>query len=109
MKIKSASLEIYGFVFLYVYDCELDEFRSYLEEHFGEIIEDEYCRALCVGIEDAKVVAMWFSDYDNLPEIVHESVHAANFVFNYICHEQGTKEDEPMAYLTEWIFKNALI
>jgi hypothetical protein len=111
VKVKSASLDLYNFVFLYFYDCEYDEYRAYLEEHFGEELEDdedEATKAICVGIDHAKVVTMWFSNYDDLPVVVHECVHAANFVFDYICHNQGTDNDEPMAYLTEWIFKQAL-
>lgn len=47
-------------------------------------------------------------DAFNLGVIVHESVHAANRVFQNIYHRVDTDNDEPSAYLTEWIFNQAM-
>lgn len=36
--------------------------------------------------------------------IAHESVHVKNKIFNQIGHKNSTKNDEPEAYLVEFIF-----
>jgi len=36
--------------------------------------------------------------------VVHETVHLVNFIFDYICHSPTTYNDEPQAYLQEFIF-----
>lgn len=39
--------------------------------------------------------------------ITHEAVHCANMIFQYIGHIPDANNDEPQAYLTEWIFEKA--
>jgi hypothetical protein len=37
--------------------------------------------------------------------IVHEVVHLVNFIFRDIQHETSHENDEPQAYLTQWLYK----
>lgn len=37
--------------------------------------------------------------------IVHEVVHLVNLIFKDIQHETGAGNDEPQAYLTQWLYK----
>lgn len=40
--------------------------------------------------------------------IAHESVHVVNMVFHMIGHEPDVNNDEPQAYLTEWVFDKTI-
>ena len=108
MKVKTTTVDVFGFLVIYIHDCEFKKYCEFIEKHFGETIEDEYCRAICVFIEEAKTIVMWFNDFNNAGEIVHESLHAANFIFDYIGYEVRPDNDEVAAYLTEWIFRQAV-
>lgn len=39
--------------------------------------------------------------------LVHEAVHIVNMIFHDICHKPDENNDEPQAYLTEWVFEQA--
>lgn len=44
-----------------------------------------------------------------LSVITHEAVHVANRIFFNIGHTLEATNDEPQAYLTEWVFDQVLI
>lgn len=48
------------------------------------------------------------SKYFNMGVVVHEAVHAANRVFHAIGHNPDLLNDEPQAYLTEYIFSQCV-
>lgn len=59
------------------------------------------------NVDDKGGVLIRFHDRDamNMENILHESIHAANFVFDYIGATHDVNNDEPYAYLVSYIAK----
>jgi len=66
-----------------------------------------YCTADPEELRDVFIVVNTkfegFEDYI----LVHECVHASNYIFQAISHRPPTTDDEPQAYLISHIFKKA--
>lgn len=56
---------------------------------------------------DDEIIIAFGGDKDELIKtkiIVHECVHLVNYIYERLCMELNTKNDEPQAYIMEWVF-----
>lgn len=72
------------------------------EEVFGHAIYDGY-----KGKKAIFIVVDSSHEQFHPSILAHESVHGANMIFQLVGHELDTNNDEPQAYLVEWIFEKA--
>ena len=56
------------------------------------------------------VIYIWVKEFNekNFEYLVHECVHAANFLFALRGQELTAKNDEAQAYLVQWIFSQCI-
>lgn len=56
------------------------------------------------------VIYIWIKEFneENIEYLVHECVHAANFLFATRGQELTAKNDEAQAYLVQWIFSQCM-
>ena len=73
-------------------------------ESFFNIKIDPSTRGLTFEVE--KGIVIWISSVDLVGCLVHESIHAANFLFRQKGIMASNENDEPLAYFTQWIFEN---
>lgn len=59
------------------------------------------------GEDDTIIIWTPVDDTYNI-DLVHECVHAANIILDSIDWQPQLRNDEPQAYLTEWIYRKAL-
>lgn len=50
------------------------------------------------------IVHMWLSNKRHTGEVMHECIHAANFILHSRGVKISTKNDEALTYLVEWIY-----
>ena len=77
------------------------------DHYIHVIVEDklEECSAYVSVSEESKVLYVVFDKSKITPSlIVHETVHLVNKIFEFKGIELDVKNDEPQAYLTEYIF-----
>lgn len=80
--------------------------KKYLSEFTGVSVGSENGKCL----KNEQGVLIWVEKYDlkNLHVLMHECIHAAN----YVLHDRGvvttTDNDEALAYLAEFVFKSCM-
>ena len=116
--IKKVFLDIYNRNFLICIGSTREEIEAAISEHFdGEKIE--YDVTNCLGrcehvIRDNRgdLIVMYFRHADgslkSMGTAVHESVHAANFMYIYLGIKPDPDNDEPQAYLIDWISRQVM-
>lgn len=102
---KIKHCELYDFSFYYFIGLKFEDFASYAAENFG-ILYDGPAQGLVEFLAEDKAIVIYTETIDK-GLLVHESVHAANVLFKEIGHALDLDNDEPQAYLVEWIFNNA--
>lgn len=73
-------------------------------EKFFNIELDPSCRGVTL-ITDRGIV-IWIESKDLYGCLAHEAVHAAKFLFKQKGVISSNENDEPLAYLVQWIFEN---
>jgi len=58
--------------------------------------------------EKTRVMVIWTREKNDMPSLVHECVHAANFTLQSRGWKPDFENDEPLTYLVESIFRNAI-
>ena len=77
--------------------------RSEVKEFFGIEIEE---RSRGLTASGPNGIVIWIESPQYLGALAHESVHAAKFLFNYKGVQPSNENDEPLAYLVQFIFEN---
>ncbi len=65
---------------------------------------DSSCRGVTMVTESGIVI--WIEENTLLGCLVHECVHAAKFLFKQKGVISSNENDEPLAYLVQWIYEN---
>ena len=82
------------------------------QEYRIEEIEDSGQHGYCFEVDgdEDEGIFIWVREkgYQGLGGLVHECIHAANFVFKSRGVITTTGNDETMAYYVEWIFENCV-
>lgn len=73
-------------------------------EKFFNVELDQYCRGITMTTENG--IAIWIQDNVLIGCLVHECIHAANFLLKQKGVIASHENDEPLAYLVQWIFEN---
>lgn len=63
-------------------------------------------RYYCTQTKDA-IAFFIYCPPDELAALAHECVHVANRIFHFVQHEPDRDNDEPTAYLVEFLFGEA--
>jgi hypothetical protein len=77
--------------------------KTELQKRFAVEL-DESCRGVTMVTEIGIVI--WIEEQDLLGSLAHECVHAAKFLFKQKGVISSNENDEPLAYLVQWIFEN---
>lgn len=88
---------------------EIDVFKHGVEVYIGELPDDVHkaARAYCELLIDERLIKLYLLSKDEYDfYILHECVHAADFILNNIGANMDTKPEcsEIRAYLTEYIY-----
>jgi hypothetical protein len=110
MKPKSAYNPIYKVNYYFCIGWKPEAFTKYIAKHF------DY-KTNC-GLSDGKtifatsdqgaILLIWTRRKNDYAVLSHECVHAANYTFEHIGHKLSTSNDEPQAYLVEYLMTEAL-
>lgn len=103
-----------------VFIGEYSSYKNYLLNCYDvSLSDDEDGRnAGCVvPVEDndgCSIITMWLdklsnNDYTSLSSLTHESIHAANALFDIIGAKRDDKNDEHLAYVSQYIFKQTIV
>lgn len=97
-----------------IYDCGLvvtndyEHGSRYLKRKFGIEVEYHPCAGcvleFCCQATGSKIVVLYLNNA-SLQVLAHESVHAAWAVLNGVGAKVSYKNQEPLAYLTDWVFE----
>lgn len=109
--IKQVYLDLYCRTFIIFIASTQDEVNTYLSTYFGCPTQQDISKCLGLAetiISNGKMVIVIYIangnlDVENFGTITHEAVHAANDVYEYCGIEADLANDEPQAYLTDWI------
>ena len=77
--------------------------RQELNEYFGVQI-DEYAKGVTLATGNGIII--WIESPKYLGALCHEAVHAAKFLFVQKGVIASNDNDEPLAYLVQFIFEN---
>jgi hypothetical protein len=109
--IKEVFLDLYNRTFMIFVAEDQDAVNTKLSTYFGCPTTFDISR--CLGSADKVIsngkmliviyIATANLDIDNFGTITHEAVHAANDVFEFIGVDLDIANDEPQAYLVDWI------
>lgn len=109
---KHVYLDLYNQNFLIFIGGTRDEHESSLSEYFGTKIELNTTE--CEGLVDVykNTVLIYLRSGEkttfNLGTIAHEADHATSHVFKIRGIEADLDNDEPHAYLIDWIYRQIL-
>lgn len=79
--------------------------KSDMKSYFNADL-DETARGTTISTPSGVII--WIDSSDSLGALAHESVHAAKFVFSQKGVLASNDNDEPLAYLVQWIFEKCL-
>lgn len=77
--------------------------REEMRSWFGVELE-QHCYGIMIPLDTG--IAIWIDKVEKTGGLVHECVHAANYLFEQKGIRISTKNDEAQAYLVQWIFDN---
>lgn len=91
------------------YGVKRELFESQVKKYIGvsENVEGSYAKCILYKKLDSRIIWIWTSKKD-VPALVHESVHAAQYIFELIGTPINDSTSEPFAYYVQWIVKEAL-
>lgn len=115
--IEEFFLDIYNRTFILCFDMPKEEVDARLSARLGVPVDLDISNAdgvtdKIVG-QDVTAIIIYIASRDvndikNLGTMVHETVHAANYVFEICGIELDRDNDEPHSYLVSWIFRQVL-
>jgi hypothetical protein len=91
--------EIFFQNFYFCNGWKRDEMRSFFGVDIGE--ND---KGVTMSAPDGIII--WIESDKYIGALVHESVHAAKFLFSQKGVQASTENDEPLAYMVQYIFDN---
>ncbi len=108
---KEVFLDLYNRQMMIFIEESQEDVNVALSTYFGQPtqLDTSKCLGLCDLIKGngKSLVVIYIAngnlDIENFGTIVHESVHACNDIFEYVGIDLSTDNDEPAAYLTDWI------
>lgn len=102
-KIGHAYDYIYRENFYFYFEWTPEEMRAKVWTHFHV---SETCRGKCFEMKDG--IHIWIKNRHEWGTMVHECIHAAN----YLLKEKGVKvsrtNDEPLTYYAQWLFEHCM-
>lgn len=109
-------LDLYNRHFILCVGMQKDDVDSILSERLGVPVslDIEDCLGLTDKIKgkDLTAIVIYLKSGDmqtkNLGTMVHEATHAANFLFDHCGIRADLDNDEPLAYLVDWIFRQII-
>lgn len=105
-----------GHFFCEKYKLNFYIYRGWAVSKFLKIAKDEYGYerhpyemgdAVCLKLTSNDIV-IWTRKRNMIPEIAHEAVHAANFIFMQKGILYARDNDEHFAYYVEWIVRKII-
>lgn len=86
-----------------------DEFRLYVNKNYdlGEAEGSKAMGRTVMLLSDAGQTFIWVKKKNDLETLVHECVHAANWITDRAGYKLDHMNDEPYAYLVMNIFRQA--
>jgi hypothetical protein len=80
------------------------------EEIINTFHIDPHTDAQGMVFEHDGAVFIWLREFSlkNLGYLVHEATHATNCMFQMKGQKISTKNDEPQAYMNQWVFDNCM-
>lgn len=98
--------------YLFFIGVPAKKFTNYIKDNFNYDVDVSDCVGNTSNIRDEKtgsdLQAIWIKSKKHLPELAHESLHAAINTLALRDWKFDFDNDEPLAYLTESIFRQAL-
>ena len=79
--------------------------RSEIKSYFNIEI-DEIAKGSTISTHGGVII--WIDSKESLGALAHESVHAAKFLFAQKGIISSNENDEPLAYMVQWIFEKCL-
>lgn len=109
--IKDVFCDLYNRPMMIFIEESQEAINVKLSEYFGQPtqLDVSKCLGLCEMLKGngKTLLVVFLSDgnlsVENFGTIVHESVHACNDIFEYVGVELDISNDEPAAYLTDWL------
>lgn len=105
--------DMYHFNFYFCPEFTKQEYERAVNENFPGVFYE--CEKFADGttteiiMNDGRTAAfIHIKKCDDLSALVHECVHAAHVLMRHRGIKQDLNNDEPEAYLTEWIFQRCM-
>jgi len=95
--------DIYQENFYFIPGWTADQIKKY----FGFDVNDK-AYGTCWLTNNGIVIWVKHFDIKHLDCLTHETIHAANFIFQCKGIQSDNENDEALAYLVQWIFKNCM-
>jgi len=91
----------------YFFGWSEKKFKAYLWDKFEHDTILTNCDGKCIMLEKegCTIILLWSRNKKDLPEIVHECVHAACWTLEERGWKPDLNNDEPLTYLVENIFE----
>lgn len=100
---KKIQVPIYDFtIYVTIFD-EWEEIKKYHKNN----TEDEREGFILTNDTDATKLRL-FVNVECPSCIVHEIIHIKNIIFDIICHNSNRYNDEPEAYLVQYLYKKII-
>ena len=106
MKEKKIDIDIYGaeIVLIYgTYDQIYNEFSETYPDLIHEIDQEFYCKYWVIGADNYITRYFLVNSTYKIGNIYHDSLHAANDILDIVGFKFSYDNDEPQAYLMEYI------
>lgn len=100
---KKIQVPIYNFT---IYVTIFDEWEEIKKYHKNDP-EDEREGFILTNDTDATKIRL-FVNVECPSCIVHEIIHIKNIIFDIICHNSDRHNDEPEAYLVQYLYKKII-
>ena len=108
--VKQLSIDLHPFpATCTLIQCPSEAFRAYAAHAFEEVLPttDFEGAGLALWV-DGGTFAIWLEPEATIPDLVHETSHIIDFLFDFVCIPFNTQATELRAYMLGYIVKQAL-
>ena len=107
MLVKDIKIPIYDCVVKFYLETNLDSLKKQLKEISAPFSDKEW-EALTTCNDSTGTIGVYITTPRFLSDLHHECIHAANFILGRAGVLVSAQEDEALAYLSTFIFKEGL-
>ena len=103
---------IYKMNYYFVVCQNQNDFLNIIGKHYGitdiPFVEGAYGKSVAITSNGKVILCTWVKSKNSIAEFVHELIHTLIGLFETIDHPLKANNDEPIAYLAEYLTKQFL-